>query len=130
MAEALFSHLSLKDYASSAGTHVSPENDNRLISGVDNNVVEAMNGEGIDVTKKIINKLTPELVIKADKVVALNSIDELPDYLKNSPKLEVWDVSNVTGQGQEFYNNLRNLIKTKILDLVCRLNDSSYNIVH
>ena len=130
MAEGLFSHLSPEDETFSAGTNVTSENENKLISEIDSKVVKTMEDEGVDVTKKVRNQLTPELVEKADKVVALNSIVELPEYLKNSPKLEVWDVSNAVGQEQEFYNNLRDLIKTKVLDLIKRLRNSSSNIIH
>ncbi len=122
MAEALFSHLSPNHNVSSAGTDVSAENVGKRVSEIDTKLTTAMGEEGIDMTHKIRNQLTPELVEEADIVVALNSLEELPDYLKNSPKLEVWDVSNAVGQDQEFYNNLRDIIKGRVADLIKRVN--------
>ncbi len=118
MAEALFSHFNSEHIAFSAGTSVPIENENQLVSEIDTKLVNAMTEEGIDVTKKVRNQLTPELVSNSDRIVSLISIDELPEYLKNSNKLETWDVSGAVGDGQEFYNNLRDIIKSKVLDFI------------
>ncbi len=121
MAEALFSHFNSEHIVSSAGTDVPVENENQLVSEIDTKLVNAVDAEGIDVTKKVRNQLTLEMVTGSDRVVSLISIDELPDYLKNSNKLEIWDVSSAVGDGQEFYNNLRDIIKIKIVDLIRKL---------
>ncbi|MGC9602377.1 MAG: hypothetical protein ABSE76_01370 [Minisyncoccia bacterium] len=80
-----------------------------------------MDDVGIDVRKKLRNKLTPALVAKADKVIALNAKEELPDYLLRSPKLELWDVSDAGGTGALFHANIRDLIKEKVVDLIKQL---------
>jgi len=118
MAEALFSHFNSEHTAFSAGTDVPVQNENQLVSEIDTKLVNAMNAEGIDVTKKVRNQLTPDLVSNSDRIVSLISFDELPEYLKNSNKLETWDVSGAVGDGQEFYNNLRDIIKSKVLDFI------------
>jgi protein-tyrosine-phosphatase len=84
-----------------------------------------MTEEGIDVAEKVRNQLTSELVSNSDRVVSLISFDELPDYLKSSEELEIWDVSDAAGDGQEFYNNLRDIIKLKILDFIKKMDSIS-----
>ena len=118
MAEALFSHFNSGHTAFSAGTSVPIENENQLVSEIDTKLVNAMNAVGIDVAKKVRNQITLDMVTGSDRIVSLISFDELPDYLKNSDKLEIWDVSGAVGDGQEFYNNLRDIIKSKVLDFI------------
>ena len=120
MAEAFFVTLAPQHEAISAGSHVSTEG--IPISETADKVVRTMNKAGIDVSHNVSDKLTPEMVETADKVIALNASEELPDYLRNSSKLEIWDVSNAAGEGDAFYDNIRDLIKEKIVDLVERIN--------
>jgi protein-tyrosine-phosphatase len=125
MAEGLFLHLTSNHIAHSAGTSVPIENENQLVSEIDTKLVNAMTEEGIDVAEKVRNQLTSELVSNSDRVVSLISFDELPDYLKSSEELEIWDVSDAAGDGQEFYNNLRDIIKLKILDFIKKMDSIS-----
>lgn len=119
MAEAFFLSLAPEHEATSAGTHVSAEG--VPISETADKVVKTMSSAGIDVSHNMSNQLTPEMVETADKVVVLNAPEELPDYLRNSPKLEIWDVSNAAGEGDAFYDHVRDLIREKISDLVSRI---------
>lgn len=119
MAEAFFTILAPQHETMSAGTHVSSEG--VPISETADKVVKTMSKAGIDVSHNVSDQLTPEMVEAANKVVVLNAPEELPNYLRNSPKLEIWDVSNAAGEGDAFYDNIRDLIWEKISDLVSRI---------
>ena len=119
IAEAFFATFAPEQETGSAGTHVHSED--VPLSDTAEKVVRTMKGVGIDVSQQVSNQLTPEMVKEADKVIALNAREELPEYLRSSPKLELWDVSNAEGEGDAFYDNIRDLIREKVADLVQRI---------
>lgn len=118
MAEAFFAHLAPHHETFSAGTHVEPESEGTPVA---NTVIRSMHELGMDLEGKVRNQLTPDMVKAADRVVALNSPDELPEYLRNSPKLEVWEVPDMFQMDEQFYRDTRTLIQEKVADLVNRL---------
>ena len=122
MAEAFFADLAPHHEAFSAGTHVEPELEGTPVA---NTVINSMREIGMTLEGKARNQLTPAMVEAADKVIALNSADELPDYLRRSPKLEVWNVPDMFQMDEQFYRDVRALIREKVLDLVNRLEGKS-----
>lgn len=121
MAEAFLTTIAPHHEASSAGTHLTPSEENQPISEITEKVIKAMNEVNIDVSRKLRNKLTQELVAKADKVIALNTKEELPDYLLASPKLETWDVPDAGGTDAAFHAKVRDDIKKRVQELAQRL---------
>lgn len=122
MAEALFADMATGHEVSSAGTSVNSEG--VPLSETADKVVATMERVGIAVAKKVSSQLTPDMVERAGRVVALNSVEELPEYLQKSPKLEVWSVTNVAvGEGDDFHDSLRDVIRARVVDLARRLGD-------
>ncbi len=95
--------------ASSAGTaalgHVSPE------------VIEVMKEDGVDISGQKSRQITREMVEEADLVVALGGCPEsyFPDLLED--KLVHWTTPDPFGQSIVQSRKVRNLIKTRVMDL-------------
>lgn len=117
IAEALFrKKFGDQHEAISAGTKISgPEEPlNNLLPKIQE-VLDAMNEEGVDVSGAIRNQLTEEMVKEADKVVAIIEDGEvLPDYLSTSPKLVLWNAPDPKGKNLEFTRKVRDEIKKNI----------------
>ena len=121
MAEAFFAHMAPRHHATSAGFLVLPEREGRPISEVTDKVIQSMQEEGIDMSAKVQNKITPAMVEEADKVIVLAPEAALPDFLEYSPKLEIWNVSDAGGTDQAFHHHTRDLIKEKVRNLIQRI---------
>lgn len=114
MAEAFVCENNPEDTAISAGTDVQPENEDQPISKVAEKVVMCMEEIGIDVTDKKMNQLTKTMVDQADKVVSIVPRDTLPEYVQESPKLEVWDIPDASGTDIDFHRKVRDIVKEKV----------------
>ena len=122
MAEVFLADLKPEHDITSAGTHVLLENEGVPISQLGEKVIATMDELGFNLRDKKMNKLTPELVDAVDKVIALNDKEELPGYLKNSPKLEVWDaMPDAAGTEATFHDRLRDKIREKVSELARKL---------
>ncbi len=122
MAEAFCNQLAPQFETKGAGTHVPPEFEGKPITLRTKTVVRAMGEVGIDMTQKQMHQLTPEMVAWADKVIALHTREELPDYLLAADqKLEVWNVPDAADTDLEFHENIMSVIETKVKDLLKRL---------
>ena len=118
MAEAFFVNITKEHSAFSAGTHVRPDREGQSISIVTDEVTNCMREVGLEVGDKKMHQLTPEMVEKADKVVAITSKDTLPEYLQISPKLEIWDIPDAAGTDAAFHAKVRDMVKAHLNDLV------------
>lgn len=47
---------------------------------------------GIDISEKERTQITPEIVAAADRIVAILPAEEVPTFLTESGKLDVWDL--------------------------------------
>ncbi len=122
MAEAFFVNSTKNHTAFSAGTHVRPEREGQSISIVTDEVTKCMREVGLEVNDKQMNQLTPEMVEKADKVVAITPKETLPDYLQSSQKLEIWDVPDAAGTDAVFHAGVRDMVKAHVDSLLETLN--------
>ena len=120
IAEAIFNHLSLgKHEAISAGIRVVREDANKegqKVSAVE--IIQVMKEMGIDVSAKIRNQVTPEMVEGADKVVVMAQAETIPDFLKENKKVIYWDVPDPAGQSIEFARGVRDKLKSMISDFI------------
>jgi len=80
--------------------------------------VSAMQEIGFDMSKNMISQLTPGMVESADRVVLMGAIfgGPIPDYLRNSAKLETWDVPD-PGYEEISVEGARDIIVEKVREL-------------
>jgi arsenate reductase len=117
IAEALFKKKFGDKYeVFSAGTEISgPEQPLGELNPKIIDVFSVMNEEGIDLSTACRKQLTELMVNNADKVVVImEDIEELPDYLLQSSKMERWSIADPKGKGLDFTRNVKNKIKEKI----------------
>ena len=81
-------------------------------------VVEVMRLEGLEVSQKVRNQLTPQMVHSADNVVVIEEKASWPDYLLSSDKVLFWDLQDVVDQDFEFARNTKDEIKRRVEELV------------
>ena len=121
VAEAFFARTSKHEVCSS-GTHVdelmavqNPASaklkDNSKYS------LPYMATQGIDISEQERIQLTPELVAGVDRVIAILTPEEIPDYLKESGKLTVWDIRDPATNPDEA-DPLFNLVRDRVSELV------------
>lgn len=116
IAETFFNSMSKKHHAFSAGTHVAG-NDGQALTEFDS-VIKSMTDAGYDLSKNTRKQLNLEMVKKADKIVVITDKDDLPDYLKDSPKLIFWKVDDAKDKSYEFHIKIRDQIKNLVENLV------------
>ena len=97
----------------SAGTHA--------IGTISPEIREVMAEAGIDISGQHPKKLTPKLVNWADRVIVLGGSPELlfPDLLRD--KVVAWPTPDPFGQGVEEARQVRDLIKSRVTDLIIDL---------
>jgi len=115
MAEAFFNKLSKKNKATSAGTRA------KEWKTVPELVVKCMNELGYDLTAIKRKQLTPEMVNKADKIFVImeeHQRKDIPEFLKNSPKVEYWSVEDGKGKSWSIHIRIRDEIKGLVEKLI------------
>lgn len=120
IATAFFNQLSKTHTAFSAGTNVN-ENNKPLFNQVTKEgelSVKCMAGAGIDLSKTTRKQLTPEMVKEADKIIVMTEKENWPEYLRNSPKVIIWQVEDAKGMSYEFHCRIRDQIKKLVEELV------------
>jgi len=109
-----FSH----DATSSAGTRVTVENE-KIGDREDAQIVlEAMREDGIEMAFNTRASLTPGMLDDFDKVIVMAKPDRTPEWLRNNPKFEYWEIPNVNGMPIEQLRIVRDNIKSKVRNLV------------
>lgn len=121
MAEAFLSELAPEHEAFSAGTHVMSENEGYPISKITEKVTQCMEEVGHSIAEKPMNLLTPEMVERADRIVAITPRGTLPEFVKDSPKLEVWDILDAGGTDLDFHRKVRDRVKEEVGHLASSL---------
>src|SRR5699024_1283442 len=81
--------------------------------------VEAMAGEGIDITSATPNILTPEAVKASDVVITMGCGDACPIF--PGKRYEDWQLEDPAGQGIEAVRAIRDDIKARVQQLVSEL---------
>ena len=114
MATAFFNTLSNNHHAIGTGTHVG-DNEGRPLQEL---VIRCMAELGYDLSKETRRQLTPEIAHESDKIIVLNEKEDLPPYLRDSPKLIFWDVEDAKGTSYDFHVKIRDQIKGFVEELV------------
>lgn len=101
----------------SAGTHA--------IDAISPEIRQVMAEEGIDISGQRPKRLTERMIGWADHVIVLGGTPELlyPELLKD--KLVSWPTPDPYGRGVEAAREVRDLIKTRITDLIIDLGAES-----
>ena len=115
MAEAIFNNLSKgKDGATSAGTIV--KKDRHRVT--DPFITEIMKEIDIDISEKIRNQLTPEIVEESDRIIVMAQPESIPEYLKDNKKAIYWEVPDPHLQSIEFARGVRKKIQLKVNEFI------------
>lgn len=118
MAEALFRKTNIKDYeVSSAGTRLSgPEQTIESLMPKTKNVISVMDEEGVDIRKNTRVQISEEFSRSCDRIIlTIDENDPVPEYLKNNPKVEIWNIDDPKGKSVQETREIKNIIKEKIL---------------
>lgn len=123
MAEAFFAKMSKKNSATSAGTHSREEGVEGVKLGIGRwDTPDAMKEIGFDVSDKVSKQLTPEMINSADRVIVIMTDEEskrlLPDYAKNSGKVELWEIEDGRYKSRGYTFQMRNVVKKHVEELV------------
>jgi arsenate reductase (thioredoxin) len=78
------------------------------------NIVQAMNELGIDISNNKPRQITSELVNDFDKVIVMAEPETIPDWLKNNPKAEIWTIEDAKDQDIETTRKIVQQIKSKV----------------
>lgn len=106
-----------KGNTASAGTRVTAENE-RIGDREDaQTVLEVMREDGIVMHDNRRTTVTPEMLHGFDKVVVMAESDRTPDWLKNDPKTEYWEIANVNRLPIGQVREIRDIIKAKVKKL-------------
>jgi protein-tyrosine-phosphatase len=120
MAEGFFERLSKKHSASSAGAIVAEEGKEGF--PIPDIVLKVMDQLGYDLSNHRRKQVTPKMIKDSDKVVVLmqkHEVDSyLPDFVKNSPKTEYWNVEDMSDMNLDFFIEKRDEIRKQIEQLV------------
>ncbi|HEV7449143.1 MAG TPA: low molecular weight phosphatase family protein [Candidatus Paceibacterota bacterium] len=58
------------------------------------NSIAYMKDRGIDISQEVGTELTQDMADRADKIFVMAEEEIWPEYLKNNPRVVVWDVPN------------------------------------
>lgn len=76
--------------------------------------IASMKEIGIDISKNTTTLLTAKMLDNYDKVIVMAEPENIPDYLRTSPKFEYWDIEDMKNQDLEKSCALRDQIKQLI----------------
>lgn len=83
-----------------------------------------MDEEEIDIRKKISKKIELEMVDWADKIIVFDSKkQDWPEFLRDSKKVEVWEIDDPRNGDLETHRKVRDKIKEKILSFLKQKNN-------
>ncbi|MDE1804866.1 MAG: low molecular weight phosphatase family protein [Candidatus Micrarchaeota archaeon] len=123
MAEAFFNRMSKKNTGYSAGTSSRDEGVEGAVIGNGKWMTpDAMKEIGYDIYGNVSKQLSKPMVDQADKVVVIMRKEEgemlMPDYLKKSGKVEMWEILDPKYKGMEVIRSVRDEIKMRVEKLV------------
>lgn len=121
-AAALFTKLSERHDAESAGTHVAEEGtEGKLVSEQSPVGFVVAKEAGLDLSKARSRQVTPEMVARAGKVVVLTVPSDCPEFLRRSPKVAFWEVEDPRGMDYKDRKRVFGIIRKHVEQLVKEL---------
>ena len=80
-------------------------------------VLRSMKEEGFDLSNETRKQVTKEMAEEADKIILITN-EDVPDYLKNKPKVTFWDIPDGKELDYDFHLMIQGMIKEKVEELV------------
>ena len=118
MAEAFFKKIGPKNFiASSAGTKPAPQ--------VNPIVIQAMNEIGIDITNNKPKILSEKIIPQTTKTVNMGCMDQKECPALFTSDILDWKIPDPKGKSIEDVRKIRDMIESKINDLVFKLKEES-----
>ena len=78
-----------------------------------------MDEEEIDVRHKISKKLDKKMVDWADKIIVFDSKRaDWPDFLRESKKVEIWEIEDPRHGDLEVHRKCKDMIKEKVIEFI------------
>lgn len=83
-----------------------------------------MDEVGINLRDKISKQIDERTVGWADKIIVFDSLkNDWPDFLRNSRKVEIWEIEDPGGRGLEVHRMDRDEIKEKVKEFIEKTSD-------
>lgn len=122
MAAALYNSLSDDGHASSVGTRVDQPgqtlHQRAEHSTGAQDVLQAMEEEGIDISRRTRHALSAEMLGDYDQIIVMAEADTIPHYLHDHPKAVYWDIPDPRFSGLDATRETRDELKRKVVDLI------------
>jgi len=119
MARAFYNSLTKADQAISAGTHASIYPEKTLGDfNEETRTMKVMREIGLDLADASRQEITPELAQKVDQIVSFLPLDELPEWLRDDPKIQVWQIKNYPAPDLETARHQRDEIAARVRKMV------------
>ncbi len=81
-------------------------------------VIDAMKEDNIDISDNHCVQVTEEMLQKYDKIINMADTVQTPEWLRQHPGYEFWDVKDPGGKDLEATNIAKAVIKQKIENLL------------
>ncbi len=81
-------------------------------------VLDILDKEEINIREHTIKRLNENMIKDANKVIVMTDQESWPNYLKNSPKIEYWNIKDGKGKDYNFHIKMIKQIKQKIKKLL------------
>jgi arsenate reductase (thioredoxin) len=117
-AEGMFRKMAPEHEVKSAGTKVEEHWEGKKMKIFDKKIIPCMDVIGIDIREQESKQLTLEMIEEADKVIVMAEKETWPDYLKDSDKVEHWDVEDPRYGEIEEFRKTRDDIQNRIKKLI------------
>lgn len=78
------------------------------------NAIIVMKEKGIDMSQNTTTQLTEAMLNDYDKVIVMAEPENIPNWLRESPKFEYWEVLDMKGQDIQTTRELRDKIEKMI----------------
>jgi protein-tyrosine-phosphatase len=123
MAKGIYNKLSTSGRAESAGTEVNKDGqllkDRAAEPGSEvGRVITTMAELNIDVANYRRTLLKPGDLEHYDRVVVIMKPETIPDYLRDNPNVEVWDIEDPKTKDEAGVRQTRDMIKAKIIEML------------
>lgn len=122
MAAAFYNKFSDAGHADSAGTTVLTPGQTieqrAEVSEGSKYLLATMDIEGIDIRQQTQKPISTDTVNNYDKIIVMAEEKSIPDYVKNSGKYEYWQVEDPQSKGPEKTDEVKNIIKQKVQNLI------------
>jgi protein-tyrosine-phosphatase len=117
VAEELYNQMH-PGHGASAGTIVEPPNQRLSDRPGAVNAIIVMKEKGIDMSSNTSTQLTEEMLNDFDRVIVMSEPENIPDWLRNNPKFEYWEVEDMKDQdltkSRELRDQIEKLIKERL----------------